>query len=1159
MYLCRWDGNLLKLIRMIKLTAIIILVTLIQVSASVYSQTKLLNLNVNNISIESALKEIENQSEFFFLYNNEQIDVTKKINVNVANKTIEDVLEGMLKETGIHYLIKDKQIVLYDGDLNSIINTLGRAQAAQQQSKTISGKVTDTRNLPLPGVTVVIKGTTQGTVTNADGEYSLANLPSDATLQFSFVGMKTTEIAVGSQTNINMVMEEEAIGLEEVVAVGYGTAKRRDVVGSIAKVSSEMITKNPVTSVAQSLQGIASGVFVNNSSGHPGSGSDILIRGRSSINLSSSPLWIVDGIPIYTGSSQLTTQGVKSVSALSMINPHDIESIEILKDAAATSIYGNRASGGVILVTTKSNKGDLTGVNVNYDGGIFQLPFQEDDVYVDTKTWWELTDKAWLNSGNTSILQPNSLTNLLFLDEKPNMTREEALATDIDHLDALTQSSRFHQFGFTANKGFQTGGVMFSLNYRDEKGLLRNNNLQRLTSRFNFNFDPLKNLHFGVTSNFLYLKNTGIPSAEGKGGAGWGNLMVMMPWYKLYDPNSQTGYWMTSSGYNPLASSDPKLVRNDTDQYQAISSGFVKWDTPVKGLSIKSEIGVDLLLTNSSHWRSIFLDPDAPFQNQAAERSVTQHTFNYNGYLNYDKTIGSHNFNITTGAEATRSASYNRQVDAVQILSSYPELINPLQINSANGSFGDGGYLMGLFGRANYKFKDRYILNASIRRDGHSALSKNNRWATFTAFGAGWIITDEEFFKVRWINLVKLRGSYGQTGNTAISKAMTQVNWGLTGTRYGGGFLPGGTTIGPIGSTGLKWETTTSTDVGLDFGFFDNRISGSVAYYTKSISDLILRGNVQESVGLNVNSVWENIGDMKNWGWEFNISTININAGSFGWKTDFNISFNDNKIVRLNEFEKGKGAEVTSFSQAKGISTIRKEGEKLDTWFIANYVHIDPDKGIAMIEQRDQEKWDTEFNTVSNGNLIPMNEANVNANKMVQHGKSALPTYYGGLTNNFSYKNFDLNVQLVFSGGNYIMNYLYSRSTIDALGYGQIAKDMVGKNWEKPGDIAQFPQLVYGYTYKYDNNGNPSASGTRFRTDYTTFYMEKGDYIKLRNIQLGYTIPNSISKKIQLQNARIYIGGSNLLTLTKFKGFDPESNDDLPIPRSFNFGCSVNF
>ena len=651
MRMCKKNAHLRKILMTMKLTIFLFLLAISQIMAvETYSQSTRLSLNLKSVAVKEVLDKIEEKSEFVFLYNSKLVDVDRTISMDFKNQKISDVLDKLFMETDVVYTVVDRQIVLTNkADQASFIG-LGNVQ----QGYKVTGKVTESSGASLPGVSIVVKGTVVGTTSDVIGNYSLTNIPANATLQFSFVGMKRQEVVVGNKTSINVVMKEETVGIDEVIAIGYGTAKRRDVVGSIAKVSSELITKNPVTSISQSLQGLASGVFVSNNSGHPGSGPEILIRGRSSINLSSGPLWIIDGIPVYSGSSQLTTQGVKAVSALSMINPNDIESIEVLKDASATSIYGNRASGGVILVTTKSNKGGLTGVSVNYDGGISQLPFQQSDIYVDTKTWWELTDKAWANSGNTTITQPNTLTNVMFIgNEKPNLTRAEAEAVNTDNLQALTQNSSFHQFGFTANKGFESGGVMFSLNYRDEKGLLRNNNLQRLTSRFSFNFDPLKSLHFGVTSNFLYLKNTGVASKEGKEGGGWGNWMVMLPWYQLYDSKSQTGYWFPGSAYNPLASSDPKLIRDDNDQYQAISNASVKWDTPVKGLSVKGEAGVDLLITNSSHWRSILLDPLPPLQNEAAERSVTQHTFNYTGYLNYDKTIGSHNFNITAGIDKT--------------------------------------------------------------------------------------------------------------------------------------------------------------------------------------------------------------------------------------------------------------------------------------------------------------------------------------------------------------------------------------------------------------------------------------------------------------------------------------------------------------------------
>ena len=1035
--------------------------------------------------------------------------------------------------------------------------TIGEEKAAPKPIN-IRGKVTDEKGSGLPGVSIVERGTQNGTTTNTEGEFALDVTDKEAILIFSFIGYKTQEAKIDSRTFLDISMQVSESALKEVVVVGYGTQKRQDIVGSISTISGSELNRIPTTSVAEAMQGMASGLFVSNSSGHPGSTPEIKIRGKNSINLSTSPLWIIDGVPMQTGSLDLAVGGVKPVSPLAMLNPNDIESMEVLKDASATAIYGNRGSNGVIIVTTKSNKGKQTGISLNYDGGISRLAFRQNDYYVDTKTWWQLIDQSWANAGNTTILQPKSLTDVVFLDEKPVMNREEALATNTDHLKAMTQESRFHQFGFTARKGFETGGILFTLNYRNEKGLLRNNDLKRLTTRFNFNFSPIKSVTMGINTNFLFIKNEGVPASEGKGGAGWGNLPAMLPWYKLYDTSSQTGYWVASSGYNSLAFSDKDLIRNATDQYRTISNAFLQWQTPLKGLNVRSEVGIDLLINNSSHWRSVFLDADAPFQNRAAERSVTQQVLNYNTYLTYDKTLGKHNINITTGAEATRSSAYTRQVEGSQIYSNYPELRNPLQITDGDGFMGGEQYLMGMFGRINYKWKDRYILNASIRRDGHSALSSFNRWAVFKAIGAGWIISDEKFLQIPAVNMLKLRGSYGQTGNTSLSTEMTQLTWGLSSSRYGSGYLPGGTTIGPIGSTGLKWETTTSLDVGLDFGLLDNRISGSLAYYTKNVADLILKGNVPVSVGFTNNQVWENVGDLKNWGWEFNVSSTNINKSDFRWNTDFNISFNNNKIIRLNEFEKGKGAENVSNVSAKGSSIIRKEGEKLDTWYLANFAQIDPARGIAMIEQLNQDKWNQQYVTESTGKLIPMNQANTAINKMVQHGKSSLPTFFGGITNRFTYKNFDVNVLFVYAGGHYLMNWLYSRSSKNQGGTAQIAKAIVGNSWEKPGDIAQFPQFRWSDRYPYDNNGEPSAAGTSFATDFSTFYLEKADYIKLRNLQIGYTLPNAITKKAGLQNLRVYLGGTNLLTFTKFKGFDPESNDDLPIPRMLNFGLSLN-
>jgi hypothetical protein len=399
------------------------------------------------------------------------------------------------------------------------------------------------------------------------------------------------------------------------------------------------------------------------------------------------------------------------------------------------------------------------------------------------------------------------------------------------------------------------------------------------------------------------------------------------------------------------------------------------------------------------------------------------------------------------------------------------------------------------------------------------------------------------------LSLLKLRGSYGITGNTAVSNEMTYMQWGLdTNIKWGVAGPNGSTTIGPLGSAGLKWETTANTDIGFDYGLFGNRINGSFAYYTQNISDLILLGSVQPSVGFNSNFIYENVGDMKNHGVEFNVSTTNISTNDFSWRTDFNISTNKNEIVSLNEAETGRGKIEGNY--------IRREGESLNTWFLTNYVEVNKDVGIPMIDQIDADKWANEDITVPSGILIPCTESNTPDNRVIQSGKTPLPTYYGGLNNTLTYKNFDFNILLSFSGGNWIMNDLYRigyEVGVDAT----TIKELYGNTWENPGDEADWPKL-WGNGIYYDNDLNPTTTKFTNSLENTTRFLEKGDFIRARNIQLGYTFPESVVRKIGVGSVRIYAGANNLFTITGYKGLDPESLMDLPIPRTFNFGISLN-
>ena len=1116
-----------------------------------YAQKTKLELNFSQAKLENVLNEIENQSEFFFLFNQDQINTSRKVDIQVKDVRIEEVLKDLFAGTDINYTIIDRQIVLTTGsDQTNLVK-----QIAQQQGHKVSGKVTDITGGSLPGVSVVVKGTTTGVITNNDGNYSISNVPLNAILQFSFIGMKVQEVKAGTQTAINIVLLEDRIGLDEVVAIGYGTSKRRDLIGSVVKIGNEKIENLHTTSVAESIQGMASGLWVSSTAGNPGAPPKVKIRGINSINLSTDPLWIVDGVPIQSGSLGANTQdGVTPVSAIAMINPNDIESIEVLKDASATAIYGSRASSGVILVTTKSNKGKVTGLSVNYDGGVSKLAISQGDYFANSKTWWAMMDKACANSiPVTAQMTPDFIMSTQFMGDKPPMTREEAIATNTDILKEMSHQAISHQLGLTFNKGFETGGMLFTANYRKEEGVIKNNNFERLTTRYNINFKPVSMIEVGLNTNLMYVNSDGVSSpSPGKGTGGFGNLILSLPWYKIYDPTSATGYWAATSGYNPLAFSDSRYYNNNAKEYRTISNTYLQWTTPLKGLSVRADAGLDLGIMKNSFWRSGLLNP-AKVENSASELSTYQARTNWDGYATYDKTLGKHTINGTIGFEANNYWGYRQYMNAAQVQTIYPELINPLQMKEMEGRQNGEGFMSGLFARGNYKFKDRYILNASVRRDGISALSADNRWANFYAFGAGWIISDEPFLKqVKQINMLKIRASYGTTGNTNISNSMTYTVWNLNPSKiYGVSTIPSATNVGPIGSNNLKWETSKNMDIGLDYGFFDNRINGSFAYYEQKVSDLILRTELPPSVGYASNQLFENVGDMKNWGVEFNISSVNIDKNHFSWKTDFNISTNHNQIIRLNATEKGKG-------NVNGIY-IRKEGESLNTLYLANYVNVDPQKGIFMMEERDQTKWNTEYITTSTGKTIPMNDTNIPNNQMIQSGKTTMPTYYGGLGNTLTYLNFDFNFQINFSGGNWLINEVAQESS-KLTGVSNIDKDLDSKSWQKPGDIKNLPAMTYFNLYNYDNAGNAITGTTKFSNyGYTTRFLEKGDYIKLKNIQLGYTMPKSIVPANRISSLRFYVGITNLLTITNFGGFDPEigSMNILPIPRTINFGLSL--
>ncbi len=1130
-----------KIWLIMKLNCVLILFVVLQVSASVSAQNTRLDLKMKNATISQVFDEIERQSDVYFFYNKSQLDDKKTINVDLRNKTINEVLRSIISDLNLTYEISGKNIIIKAGNpLESETN---------QANIKVKGTVKSSSGELLPGVSVLVKGSTNGTITDIEGNYVLASVPANATLIFSFVGMKTEEVNVSGKTTVNLILKEETVGIDEVVAIGYGTAKKRETVGAISKIGGDEITKLPSTSISQSLQGMAAGVNVTNSGGGtPGAGNQINIRGLKSISLSSDPLWIVDGVPIFTSSDALAVNGVRAASPISMLNPNDIASIEVLKDAAATAIYGNRASGGVIIITTKSSKKKETDLSVNYDGGISKLPFTQTSIFTNNIEYMAIRDEAMKNTGGTEF-QPSYFGQQFPND--PAFTREMALNTNTDHLSAMAQTAQFHQVGISANKGFDTGGMLFSLSYRDEQGVLRDNDLKRLTARFSTNFRLIDILELGASANIMYMETNGVRTGAGKLAGGWDQWFQTPPFYKLYDPSSASGYWFPESGYNAAAYHDRNLIRNNTGEFRTLANTYLKVDLPVKGLTLRGEAGTDVTFTNSSYWRSALLS--ASNLSEAQEKAVTRAVYTWNGVINYTRTIANdHSLNITAGGEATKNYSYYRSASGFNVATGYPELINPdkSMAMTADGHQGNDLSMAGFFFRGNYSYKGKYIFNGSIRYDGHSALSSSNRWARFAAAGLGWTISEENFMKnINWLSTLKLRGSYGTTGNTNMSPEMLIMNWSINSDRHwGGSTITSSQNWGPSGSSDLKWETTTTYDLGFDFGFLKDRINGSFAVYKQDIKDLIMKCQVPPSMGYHSAYNWKNVGDLTNSGIEFNVSSVNINTRSgFRWTTDFNISTNKNEIKKLNDQEKGKGA-------VQDNVYIRKEGESLNTYYLPKYSHLNTENGLYMEEELDKTKWDNEYVTSSTGKQIPMIGTNPGNNKFIHSGKTPQPKWYGGLSNNFYYKGFDLIVQFNFAGGNWIIDdKLAGKTSMDVE---NIGRELIGNYWQKAGDNKRFGRIAQNDKVPFDLEGKPLAGGNTMTIENTSFVLERGDFIRLRNLQLGYTVPAKITAKARINSLRFYVGGSNLFVVTDYTGFDPESMNAVPTPRTFNFGFS---
>ncbi len=1117
-----------KLFLIMRITGFLIFILTFSVSASVWSQSTKMNVKVENSTLQELFSQIENKSNYRFFYNNEDVDVSRKVTVKMDNKSIGEILQAAFIDLPYSYKEVNDNLILVE-KVNSSRGTYS-SQFKQQQQQAVSGKVTDKDGMPLPGVSIVVKGTTQGTVTNFDGEYTLTNVPENTTLQFSFVGMKTQEVVVNDQTKINVTLEDETIGLQEVVAIGYGTMRKQDVTGSISKTEGAEMTKSQNFSALDNLRGKASGVNIYSNSGQPGAyQSRVVIRGLSTINSSSDPLYVVDGVVMEN---------------FGLMNPNDIESVEVLKDASAAAIYGARGANGVILVTTKRGKKDGKGTSISYQGSTSVSTVARYMDVLNAQEWTDAFMKGLANENtymghDWSLDRTDWFTDRNYFDENGNPLYD----TDWQKEATRTAFSHNHQLNIQQAKDNSSTGAF--LNYTDQQGVVNNTFSKRLNAKISFDADPTEWLTTGV--NLMVNHSWSRYTPETGGGQDARRTMIeMLPWLPVRDAE---GNYTTSSsssmadtfGFegmsNPAMILDlQKRMNYNTQIFGNAALTFHLFD----GVDLKTQFGVDKHDKTYRGYSSILLN-NISMPNGWAEISHTNTLYwQEETYLTYKKVIGAHRLNAMAGL-SWQERTYNYDKSRTEGFSDdFFEWNNmgagttPSAPESDFNSWAMNSYFL----RLAYTYQDKYSVTMTGRYDGSSRFGENNKYAFFPSAGLAWNISQEDFMKDnRVINILKLHTSYGLTGNSEVDpyKSLASVSSGtllLNGSRSPYSY------ISSIANPDLKWEKTAQWDIGFNLGILENRLNFDVSYYYKKTKDLLLDCPVPTSSGYS--SIFKNIGSVQNQGLDFMARITPIRTSDFNWDATLNLNYNKNEILHLGENDE----DIEMNGWVGGSESILRVGENLSSFYgyrrLGVYTIEDYEAGNITKDQVGRAKRTNEKEIIGKG----------------------MPDWTGSFINNFSYKNFDLTVDLQFVWGVETMQQFY-HSTYDRFGITNGLSNILYDAYDgtNPNTMEQAIYLT--------NSGHAGQN-----TTVDSGWIADGSYLRANLIQFGYNFTDRQCQAIGFSALRIYANVNNafLICSSDFNGYDPEATSQgtnkfgqnmtffsYPRARTWTLGINVTF
>lgn len=1107
---CFKNPRFKQIFRIMRISTFLLMVCVFcSYAGNAHSQNAKVSIHMNNVKLDKILNEIENQTDYLFIYNN-QVDINKITSVKVKNEAVAQVLDRILSGTGINYELEGTHIILTTEAIKDL--------HAQQQAKTVTGTVTDVSGEPIIGANIRIKGTTTGTITDIDGNFSIEAEP-QSVIEVSYIGYLTQETVINNQKSIRFLLKEDTKTLDEVVVIGYGVQKKADLTGSVANINTEKLNTQSNANIGQALQGKIAGVDIVSQGGAPGSGTRIMVRGIGTLN-NASPLYIVDGM---------------YMNSIDHINPNDIASIDVLKDASSAAIYGSRAANGVIIVTTKegSNTEGKPIIDLSVNLGISTASKFLD--MLDAKGWAEVTTIARQAIGKPALDMATDLAN------KP----------DNDWQDIMFRPALMQNYNLSVKGGGKYSTYYTGLGYFNQDGIVKGTNYQRYNIQSKNDY---KRGIFSAGTNLIISFSHDKPLHQELRGGMIGTILQSVPTLEKYDDTREGGYGGTYGDVvnipHPLAIIDDNIMGRYNENVKIFANLYAQIEL-FKGLKYKLNLTPDFSFERYKNYLNKYDFGLATNSiTQLTERQRRRRNILVENLLTFDRTFGEHKISALAGY--TYQDSRFRHIQAYgEGLPQGLEEIDAATTNRSNEGNSWRSVLTSILGRVFYSYHNKYLFTATIRRDGSSKFGKNNRYGYFPSFSLGWNVAEEKFMEnVHWLDQLKLRGGYGVLGNQEIDNYQysSTITTGINYPDGNGGLLQGAFPKN-FANPDIKWEETAMTNVGIDFMAFNNRLSLTADYYVKNTKDILLTVPIPISSG-GANDPIRNAGKIRNNGFEFNLGWMDQPNPDISYGINLIGSFNKNKVIAMGS----ESGSIKGGSTNQNITTSEtKAGYPIGGyWLISTAGYFNSQEEVDAYAkdgkkiQPAAEPGDIKFVDANNDGVI-------NDDDRVFQG-SPFPDFTFALNGNMRYKNFDLSIGLQGVLGNKIYN--ATRQTLEDVTKGSNFLASCLDYWTPENKNASHPRLTWD-----DPNRNTRAESDR--------YLENGSYLRLRSVQLGYTFPQTWFKGA-IQHARVYINAENLFTITSYSGYSPDVNADnanyrgfdnfiYPTNRTFMLGLNVTF